>query len=40
MENKTSPTAKVLKYSFSYLLAVLFIFPILWMLFASLKPSG
>ncbi len=40
MENKTSPTAKVLKYSFSYLLAVLFLFPILWMLFASLKPSG
>jgi len=40
MENKTSPTTKVLKYSFSYLLAVLFIFPILWMLFASLKPSG
>jgi len=40
MENKTSPTSKVLKYSFSYLLAVLFIFPILWMLFASLKPSG
>jgi len=40
MENKTSSTTKVLKYSFSYLLAVLFIFPILWMLFASLKPSG
>jgi multiple sugar transport system permease protein len=40
MENQTSPTTKVLKYSFSYLLAVLFIFPILWMLFASLKPSG
>lgn len=40
MENKTSPTSKVIKYSFSYLLAVLFIFPIIWMLFASLKPSG
>jgi len=40
MENKTSPSTKVLKYSFSYLLAVLFLFPILWMLFASLKPSG
>ena len=40
MENNTSPTTKVIKYSFSYLLAVLFIFPIIWMLFASLKPSG
>lgn len=40
MENNNSPTSKVIKYSFSYLLAVLFIFPIIWMLFASLKPSG
>ncbi len=40
MENNNSPTYKVIKYSFSYLLAVLFIFPIIWMLFASLKPSG
>lgn len=40
MENNNSPTRKVIKYSFSYLLAVLFIFPIIWMLFASLKPSG
>ncbi len=40
MENNNSPTRKVIRYSFSYLLAVLFIFPIIWMLFASLKPSG
>ena len=40
MEDNNSPTTKVIRYSFSYLLAVLFIFPIIWMLFASLKPSG
>lgn len=40
MNKEVSPTKKVIKYLFSYGIAVCFLLPIIWMFFVSLKPQG